>query len=446
MTELEVEELERKVNGSDSVIVEEARSVEALPDQVREDVRNDLLEMGAEEQADSLDEEVAIVIEIAEVIERGRKGKLPPLRTVPKKKLLEAAKVDKVLSKFKTHSITKTNELFYAGAFVVTNRLGVKIDTVARRKEPMWKRRLQNKIKEPRKDLSQLEASKYKDTTNFRHWERLERKYSIKVKRLNVVIEELKQRITAIAARVRRYQGRVDSYGQNRLFGNNQRQFYWELDQEKERGDDDPPVAEESKQFWGNIWSQSADHKKDAKWLQDLRSEVNVKKQEKVDITTGSLKKILGRMPNWKSPGPDLVQEFWLKNFSSLHERVRLQLKECVDSRFVPSWLTRGRTSLLQKDKSKGIAASNYRPITCLALMWKLLKGVIADQIYAHFDQEKLLPEEQKGCRKGSRGTNNLLYIDRAVIKEVKSRNKNFAMAWIDYKKAYDMVPHSWVI
>ena len=129
-----------------------------------------------------------------------------------------------------------------------------------------------------------------------------------------------------------------------------------------------------------------------------------------------------------------------------MHERVRLQLKECLDSGFVPSWLTRGRTALLQKDKSKGNGASNYKPITCLPLMWKLLTGVIADQIYAHLDQEKLLPEEQKGCRKGSRGTNDLLYIDRAVIKEVKSRNKNLAMAWIDYKKAYDMVPHSWII
>ena len=55
MTELEIEELERKVTGSDSVIVAEARSVEALPDQVGEDMRNVLPEMGAEEQADSLD-------------------------------------------------------------------------------------------------------------------------------------------------------------------------------------------------------------------------------------------------------------------------------------------------------------------------------------------------------------------------------------------------------
>ena len=92
-----------------------------------------------------------------------------------------------------------------------------------------------------------------------------------------------------------------------------------------------------------------------------MQSVVNVTKQEKVDITKESVKKILGRMPNWKSPIPDLIQCFWLKNLGSLHERVRSQLKECLDSGFVPSWLTKGRTALLQKDKSKGNIASSYR-------------------------------------------------------------------------------------
>ena len=55
---------------------------------------------------------------------------------------------------------------------------------------------------------------------------------------------------------------------------------------------------------------------------------------------------------------------------------------------------------ILRLIKGKGNVTSNYRPITCLPLMWKLLTGVIADQIYAHLDQEKLLPEEQKGCGK----------------------------------------------
>ena len=39
-----------------------------------------------------------------------------------------------------------------------------------------------------------------------------------------------------------------------------------------------------------------------------------------------------------------------------------------------------------------------------------------------------------------------LLYIDQYILNESKTRRKNLAMAWIDYKKAYDMVPQSWII
>ena len=28
----------------------------------------------------------------------------------------------------------------------------------------------------------------------------------------------------------------------------------------------------------------------------------------------------------------------------------------------------------------------------------------------------------------------------------IKMRKRNLSMAWIDYKKAYEMVPHSWII
>ena len=108
---------------------------------------------------------------------------------------------------------------------------------------------MQTKIKEIRKDLSQLEASKDKDISNFRHCERLEKKYSIRIKRFNVVIEELKQRINAIAAKIRRYQGWIDSYRQNRLFKNNQRQFYRKLDQAEERCYDDSLCLKNRKSF-----------------------------------------------------------------------------------------------------------------------------------------------------------------------------------------------------
>ena len=62
------------------------------------------------------------------MLESRQKDKSPPLRDIPKKKLLlqKTAKVDKVLCNFKIHSVTKTNELFYVGAVAVTNRLGIK--------------------------------------------------------------------------------------------------------------------------------------------------------------------------------------------------------------------------------------------------------------------------------------------------------------------------------
>ena len=132
-------------------------------------MRDNLTTLEADEEIGNLEkEEVATVAEIAEMLERRQKYKLSALRDIPKKKLLEeTAKTDKVLCKFKTHSIIKSNELFYAGAVVVINRLGVKINKAAKIKEPV--QQLQNKIKELKKDLSQLELSKDKELGYVRH-------------------------------------------------------------------------------------------------------------------------------------------------------------------------------------------------------------------------------------------------------------------------------------
>ena len=54
-------------------------------------------------------------------------------------------------------------------------------------------------------------------------------------------------------------------------------------------------------------------------------------------------------------------------------------------------------------DKSKGNEASNYNPITCLPLTWKLLRAIIADESYGFQDNEGILPQEQKGCRRNSK-------------------------------------------
>ena len=99
----------------------------------------------------------------------------------------------------------------------------------------------------------------------------------------------------------------------------------------------------------------------------------------------------------------------------------------------VPEWMLKGRTVLIHKDPAKGTVPSNYRPIACLQLMWKLLTRIFADKIYDHLLMNSILSYEQKGCRKGATGIKYQLLIDKVVLKEVKKFRKNVATAYIDY-------------
>ena len=79
--------------------------------------------------------------------------------------------------------------------------------------------------------------------------------------------------------------------------------------------------------------------------------------------------------------------------------------------------------------------------------MRKIFTAQIREGIYYLLRSRGIFPEEQQWCRKGSTGRIHLLYIDEYIPNESKSDGgKNLAMAWIDYKKAYDMVPQIRII
>ena len=120
-----------------------------------------------------------------------------------------------------------------------------------------------------------------------------------------------------------------------------------------------------------------------------------------------------------------------------------MQLDEILRTEKTPEWMTKVRTCLILKDESKGKDFSNFRPTTCLPLMWKILTGKIAEEVYTHLERESLFPDEQKGCRYNNRGAKDQLMIDKIVMKNCKKRLTNLYLAWIDYKKAYDILSHS---
>ena len=152
---------------------------------------------------------------------------------------------------------------------------------------------------------------------------------------------------------------------------------------------------------------------------------------------------------NWKAPGPYSVHVYWIKLFGPMHERIEFHLQSCISRGEVPDWMTTGRMDSWRTERRKrereGNEVSSYRATTCLPLMWNLLKGIVADKIYNHREENNLLKEELKGYSRNSRGTKDQLLIYKAVMKNYRRRKVGLRLVWIDYWKAYDMVLHSWI-
>ena len=335
-----------------------------------------------------------------------------------------------------------------AASVWTAEQIGLKKKEFRSKKEPWWKRRIEGDIKQIRKDLNILER-RLKDELGQKKkakLQRIEDKYWVKNKGIKTVIEELKQRMIAKSEKIKRYDHRINQFRLNRMFNIDQKKVYKELNGGEVRTND-VPNAEESKKFWGDIWTVEKEHNKDAQWLSELKDEINRENvQERISFNEEKVKKQARKMPNWKSAGKDGVQGYWIKNLSNLHARISDQLNSILTGTDdLPEWLTHGKTVLCQKDPRKGNSVENYRPITCLPMMWKLLTGIIAEDMYGYLERENILPDEQKGCRKKSRGTKDQLLIDKTILKDCRKRHTNLAMAWVDYKKAYDFVPHSWI-
>ena len=110
--------------------------------------------------------------------------------------------------------------------------------------------RIEGDKKRPRQRVNFLER-KVKEELGLkkkRNFNELNERYGVKRKGLKTVIEELKQRMLAKSAKVRRYQQIIEQFRQSRIFDFDQKKMYAEFN-----GDGvtpiDVPNAEESKIF-----------------------------------------------------------------------------------------------------------------------------------------------------------------------------------------------------
>ena len=95
-------------------------------------------------------------------------------------------------------------------------------------------------------------------------------------------MEELKQRVKAKAAKIKRFKQRCDRYKEGKLFRHNQRQFYRNLSSGSST--ELPAASEEQKRevtkFWKDIWGAKTEHNKDASWIPLIEDELSSQTME----------------------------------------------------------------------------------------------------------------------------------------------------------------------
>ena len=141
-------------------------------------------------------------------------------------------------------------------------------------------------------------------------------------------------------------------------------------------------------------------------WLQEYKTSVNnITEATYSEITTNEIESATSEFSNWKSPGLDKLHNFWWNKLTTLYSKVAVAFEKLIiQPENCPDWLTTGQATLIaEKEPTRN--PSNYRPITCLPVMYKILSSIVTSGMSHHINTNKIIPNEQKGKASNTYGT-----------------------------------------
>ena len=132
---------------------------------------------------------------------------------------------------------------------------------------------MSSSIAELRRYVAQLQEWNRIKLSNNRVKADLERNYYVKNKGLHVVIEETKQRIKDITAKLQKYDERNNQFVQTGFCQSNQKLLFEKIGG-KISQNVVKPNGEESRKFWSHVWSQNVEHNKSTEWINEVKESV----------------------------------------------------------------------------------------------------------------------------------------------------------------------------
>ena len=128
---------------------------------------------------------------------------LPSLRSIEWRTInMETEKINQVLTYIPTKNITELNELIYAGAKLVSEKIGVCLKSTNNKSKPGWEIRLETQVKKSlRKQTKMMKQRKNAET----YWDK---KKEATQEKITIQLEEINQKVMA-KDRLKRYRVRV---------------------------------------------------------------------------------------------------------------------------------------------------------------------------------------------------------------------------------------------
>ena len=136
----------------------------------------------------------------------------------------------------------------------------------------------------------------------------------------------------------------------------------------------------------------------------------------------------------------DYIQGFFNELANSLCKPLCIIFKISLNLNCLPDQWKKAKISTILKKGNKKVA-SNYRPVSLTSIVCKIMETIIRDCIVEHMKRNKLFSDKQYGFISGRSTTLQLLTV-LDMWTEALDRGFSIDVIYMDFQKAFDVVPH----